>query len=167
MATINLEDWAAPLAGLPVDVQIALWKQLAGRSINPSTVYQQPFLCSTAAIAPAAGGNATGAWNFDTVTCIYGISGVQTTAAVARALQGMQIQTRNGAWPWLGTATQPLNMGGIPDISLGAQDYLAVAPTVALMNEAWNCVITNNDVAASQVFMYLRGVQLFTPGGGF
>ena len=101
------------------------------------------------------------------MTCIYGISGVQTTAAVARALQGMQIQTRNGAWPWPGTATQPLNMGGIPDISLGAQDYLAVAPTVALMNEAWNCVITNNDVAASQVFMYLRGVQLFTPGGGF
>ena len=166
MATINLEDWAAPLAGLPVDVQIALWK-LAGRSVNPSTVYQVPFICSTAAIAPAAGGNATGAWNFDTVTCVYGISGVQTTAGVVRALQNIAVTTRNGAWPWLGTPTQPLNMGGIPDISLGAQDYLDVAPTVALQNEAWNCQITNADVAASNVFMYLKGVQLFTPGGGF
>ena len=167
MATINLEDWAAPLAGLPVDVQIALWKQLAGRSINPSTVYQVPFLCSTAAIQPAAGGNATGAWNFDTVTCVYGISAVQNTAGITRSSQGLAVTTRNGSWPWLGTPTQPLNLGGIPDIANGAQAYLSVAPTVALMNEAWNCTIQNAGGTASECLVYLRGVQLYTPGGGF
>lgn len=166
MATINLDQWAAPLAGLPVDVQIALWKQLAGRGVDPSTVYQLPFVSGTAAISAGPGASAVGSLRFQTVTCLYGISASEPS--VARQACALQITTRNGSYPWLGTSDLPITFAALPDISTGAQSYLRIPPTVALLRETWNFSLTNNATSGStDAHIYLRGVSLYTPGGGF
>jgi hypothetical protein len=136
MSRVNLGPWAATLAGLPVDVQIQLYRQLSvRRDVNPGTVFQRPVVAETANLAAAAGGTATGSWRWQSMTCIYGISASQDTAGIDRSECDLQIQSQNGSYPWLGTTDLPLSLASLADVSTGAQAYTRIVPTVALRQE--------------------------------
>lgn len=169
MARIDLGPWAAALAGLPVDVQIALYRQLSvRRDINAQTVYQRPLVAETASLAAAAGGTATGSWRWQTMTCIYQISGSQDTSGINRSECDLQIQSQNGSYPWIGTSDLPVSLAAIADVSTGAQAYTRLVPTVALRQETWLCTLTNNASSGTTALkVALKGVQLYSPGGGF
>ena len=68
-------DFSRLLAGLPFDVQAQLYNQLRHRKdLDPAALSRLPQIHTSGRLNVTAGGQAVGAWRFQTLTAVYGIS---------------------------------------------------------------------------------------------
>ena len=171
--------WSTLLAGLPYDVQAALFNRLQDRSdLNPASCYRIPLLFSTQRLTVNAGAATTSSWRFLSLTAVYGVSrsfenetgsaapaNVSNLTPVYPSEVNIQISFNQGSTLWIGSAAEPCTLASIG--KAGGLDATRVDPVVATMNDVWNLTLTGNAALANAVFstVTLHGVKIYSAGG--
>jgi len=171
--------WSTLLAGLPYDVQAALYNRLQPRvDLNPASVYRLPYLTSIPRQTVAAGATNTASYRFVTLTAIYGISktfdnetvqavgttaGVSGLTAVYPSEVAVQISFNQGTTTWIGSTSEPCNLGVLGD----ANNITRVDPIIATNTDVWDIFLTGDAALANNVFstVTLHGVKLYGANG--
>lgn len=181
MATTNGRwgAWSTLLAGLPYDVQAALYNRLHSRTdLNPASCYRLPLLFSTQRLTVAAGATATASWRFLSLTAVYGLSktfdnetvqavgttaGVSGLTAVYPSEVGLQINFNQGSTTWIGSNAEPAQLGIIGS----AESATRVDPIVATRDDVWDLTLAGDAALANNVFatVALHGVKIYNAGG--
>lgn len=171
--------WSTLLAGLPYDVQAALFNRLHSRTdLNPASCYRLPLLYSTSRLTVAPAATATDSWRFLSLTAVYGISktfdnetvqaagvtaGVSGLTAVYPSEVNAQITFNQGSTTWIGSNAEPANLGIIGS----ADTPTRVDPIVATRDDVWDLTLTGLAGLANNVFasMCVHGVKIYNAGG--
>lgn len=171
--------WSTLLAGLPYDVQAAFYNRLAPRQdLDPSMCYRLPYLTSIPRQTIAAGATSTASYRFLSLTAVYGISktfdnetvqavgttaGVSGLTAVYPSEVAVQISFNQGTTTWIGSTSEPCNLGVIGD----ANDITRVDPICATRDDVWEIFLTGDAGLANNVFstVTLHGVKLYSANG--
>ena len=167
--------WSTLLAGLPYDVQAALYNRLKPRTdLDPDTCYRIPLLFSTQRLTVAPGAATTSSWRFLSLTAVYGRSRAvdnETGGTVAGATLvypsevNIQISFNQGQTLWIGSNAEPCTLASIGDA--GGLNATRVDPIVATRDDVWNLALTGQAGLANNVFstVTLHGVKIYSAGG--
>jgi hypothetical protein len=166
--------WSTLLAGLPYDVQAALYNRLAPRNdLTPDTCYRLPLLFSVNRLTIPVGGTATSSWRFLSLSAIYGISktfsnetltaGNNLATLVYPDEVNIQVNFNEGATVWIGSNAEPCSLGSIGD----SGEVTRVDPIIATRNDVWDLTLTGQAGMLNAVFgtVTLHGVKIYNAGG--
>lgn len=166
--------WSTLLAGLPYDVQAALYNRLEPRTdLNPDSCYRLPILHAVPRLTVTPGGTSTSSWRFLSLSAVYGVSksfsnetlnaGGNQPTLVHPDEVNIQITFNQGATVWIGSNAEPCQLGSIGD----ANHTTRVDPVVATRNDVWNLTLTGQAGLLNNVFstVTLHGVKLYNAGG--
>jgi len=172
-------QWGTLLAGLPYDVQAALYNRLADRTdLRAAQCYRLPLLYSTTRLTVAAAGTAQANWRFLSLTAVYGLSktfdnetvqaagvtaGMSGLTAVYPSEVDLQINFNQGATTWIGSQAEPAQLG----ILGSAEAATRVDPICATRDDIWDLTLTGTAGLANNVFatVCLHGVKIYNAGG--
>ena len=166
-------QWSTLLAGLPYDVQAALYNRLKPRTdLSPHSCYRLPILHSVTRLTVAPGGTATNSWRFLSLSAVYGISKSfsnetgATSAGQTLAFPdevNIQINFNEGATVWIGSNAEPCQLASIGD----AGHVTRLDPVVATRNDVWDLTLTGQAGLVNNVFstVTLHGVKIYNAGG--
>lgn len=178
--------WSTLLAGLPYDVQAALFNRLAPRNdLNPDSCYRLPILFSTPRLTVNAGAATVSNWRFLSLTAVYGISksfsnetvqAAGVTAGVAGLTAtwpdevNIQISFNQGSTVWIGSNAEPCTLASIGSAGggdLGGSGPTRVDPIVATREDQWTLTLTGQAALANAVFstVTLHGTKIYNAGG--
>ena len=170
--------WSTLLAGLPYDVQAALFERLRDRNdLRPAQCYRLPIVFSTPRLTVPVGGTATAAWQFLSLSAVYGVSrsfenepifpagtgGISGVSLCYPAEVSININFNQGATNWIGSAAEPCKLASIGD----ADHPTRVDPICPNRNDIWTLTLTGDATILNPIFsnVTLHGVKLYNAGG--
>jgi hypothetical protein len=170
--------WSTLLAGLPYDVQSALYERLKDRSdLRPQQCYRLPIIFSSQRLNVTVGGTANDSWRFLSLSAVYGISksfenetifaggtgGISGVSLAYPGEVGINISFNEGATNWIGSASEPCSLASIGD----ANHVTRMDPICPARNDVWDLALTGDAAMVNAVFsrVTLHGVKLYNAGG--